>query len=83
MAVSWRRVMLGVLAAIYFAGAAYLAGLVTERIQIDRERMAMVRAQEQRAGEARARAIRLELEQAAAPGMRMRVPNLSAHDRVQ
>ena len=65
MMLSWRRVMIGALGASYLAGTAFLAGLVTERIRVDRERMGIVRAQEQRAREARARAIRIELEHAA------------------
>ena len=64
MAVSWRRVMVGALGTIYFAGAAFLAGLVTERVRVDRER-----TQEQRVREARARAIRIELEQEAGRGL--------------
>jgi hypothetical protein len=69
MAVSWRRVMVGALGAICFAGAAFLAGLVTERVRVDRERIAVVRAQEQRVREARARAIRIEVEQEAGRGV--------------
>jgi hypothetical protein len=67
MTLSSRRVMVGALGAIYLAGAAFLAGLVTERLRVDRERMAVVRAREERAREARARAIRIELEQASGP----------------
>ena len=69
MTLSWRRVMVGALGAIYVGGAAWLAGLVTERVRVDRERMAVVRAQEERAREARARAIRIELEQTAGRGV--------------
>lgn len=60
---SWRRLTVGGLGAIYLTGAAFLLGVVSERIRVDRERMAVVRAQEQRAREARARAMRIELEQ--------------------
>ncbi|HEY7518939.1 MAG TPA: hypothetical protein VIE36_11665 [Methylomirabilota bacterium] len=66
MVVSWRRLTVVVLGVVYFGGAAFLAGIVTERVRVDRERMAVVRAQEQRVREARARAIRIELDQAAA-----------------
>ena len=65
MAVSWRRVTVGGLAAMYLAGTAFLAGIVTERVRFDRERLAILRAREQRAREARARAIGIELDQAA------------------
>jgi hypothetical protein len=66
MVVSWRRLTVVVLGVVYIGGAAFLAGIVTERVRVDRERMAVVRAQEQRVREARARAIRIELDQAAA-----------------
>jgi hypothetical protein len=66
MVVSWRRLTVAVLGVVYVGGAAFLAGIVTERVRVDRERMAVVRAQEQRVREARARAIRIELDQAAA-----------------
>jgi hypothetical protein len=62
MAFTWRRVTLGVLAALYLAGAGWLAGLAIERIWTDRERMAAVRAREQRQREARDRAMRVETE---------------------
>lgn len=65
MMVSWRRVAIGALAGLYLTGTAVLAGIATERVRVDRERLAAVRAVEQRAREARARAIRLELEQEA------------------
>jgi hypothetical protein len=68
MAVSW-RVTIGAFGVLYLAGAMFLAGLVTERVRVDRERMANVRAREQRAREARARVIQIELEQAAARGV--------------
>jgi hypothetical protein len=66
MAVSWRRLTLVGLGAIYLASAAFLAGVVTERVRFDRERMATVRSREQRTREARAQAIRIELEHEAA-----------------
>jgi hypothetical protein len=66
MAVSWRHITVGGLAALYLGGTAFLAGVVSERVRFDRERLAMIRAREHRAREARARAIRIELEQAAA-----------------
>jgi hypothetical protein len=66
MAVSWRRVALVGLGAIYLTGTGFVAGVVTERVRFDRERMAMVRAREQRAREARTQAIRIELEHEAA-----------------
>jgi hypothetical protein len=66
MVVSWRRLTVVVLGVVYFGGALFLAGIVTERVRVDRQRMAVVRAQEQRVREARARAIRIELDQAAA-----------------
>ena len=68
MTLSWRRVIIGGLGALYLAATAFLAGLVTERVRFDRERAGAVRAQEERAREARARAIRIELEQAAGSG---------------
>lgn len=68
MAVAWLRVTIGAFAVLYLAGAIVLAGLVTERVHADRERMTDVRAREQRAREARARVIQIELEQAAGRG---------------
>jgi len=69
MAVSWWRVTIGAFGVLYLAGAMFLAGLVTERVRVDRERMANVRAREQRAREARARVIQIELEQTAGRGV--------------
>jgi hypothetical protein len=68
MVVSCLRVMIGAFGVLYLAGAIVLAGLVTERVGADRERMTDVRAREQRAREARARVIQLELGQAAGRG---------------
>ena len=62
MAFTWRRIAIGVLAAVYVAGAGALAGLTVERIRTDRERRAVVRAHEQRQREAREQAMRVELE---------------------
>jgi hypothetical protein len=69
MRFSWRRVIVGGVGVIYLTGAAFFLGLVTERVRVDRERMAAVRARDERAREARARAIRIELEQAAGHGV--------------
>ena len=66
MAVPWRRVTLVGLGATYLAGTAFLAGVVTERVRFDGERMEIVRARAQRAREARAQAMRIELEHEAA-----------------
>ena len=66
MVVSWRRAALVSLGAVYLAGTGFLAGVVTERVRFDRARMAIVRAREQRAREARTQAIRIELEHQAA-----------------
>ena len=68
MAVAWLRVTIGAFCVLYLAGAIVLAGLVTERVRADRDRMTDVRAREQRACEARARVIQIELEQAAGRG---------------
>jgi hypothetical protein len=62
VAFTWRRVVLGAVGAGYLTGAAFLAALATERIRADRERLAVVRAQEQRQRQARERAMRVELE---------------------
>lgn len=72
MAVSWLRVMIRAFGVLYLAGAIVLAGLVTERVRADRERMTNARAREQRAREARARVIQIELEQAAGRGVSTR-----------
>ena len=65
MIVSWRRAAVAAMGVVYVGGAAFLAGLVTERVRVDRERMTVVRAHEQRKREARARAIRFDLDRAA------------------
>lgn len=62
MTIPWRRVAVGAIGGVYLTGTAFLAGIVTERVRLDRERMAVVRAQQARAREARARAIRVELQ---------------------
>jgi hypothetical protein len=62
MALTWRRLALGALAALYLTATGWLAGLAVERIWADRERTAVIRAREQRQREARDRAIRVELE---------------------
>ena len=46
MAVWWSRLTLGTFGVLYLAGVIVLAGLVTERVRADRERMASVRALE-------------------------------------
>jgi hypothetical protein len=62
MVITRRRVAVGALTAVYLTGAGFLVGLVTERIQADRDRVAVVRAREQRQREAREQAIRVELQ---------------------
>jgi hypothetical protein len=55
--------MLGAVGALYLVGASFLAGIVTERVRSDRERVAIVRAQAARQRQVRERAMQIELEQ--------------------
>ena len=65
MVLTRQRAALGAIGAAYIMGATFLAGVAAERIRADRERVTVVRAQEQRKREARAQAMRVELQQEA------------------
>ena len=65
MALTWQRATVGAVGATYFIGAIFLAGVATERIRADRERVAVIRTQVEQQRQARERAMRVELQHGA------------------